>query len=170
MFLTKFQCDEKGPSFTHKFNFAAFWHGVKNVEEPSLCPASALPPPSFLLSIGSAQLVKQTKKILMWFSGEGGSSPFGSEISHVHAGLRTHFDQEPETMQMLHPFILELSRIRTKPEAFLEKDQEADLSWKRMTTTIYWDLLHPLPHLILPMAIGGVFWHHLHPTVKAQRG
>lgn len=64
MFLTKFQCDEKGPSFTHKFNFAAFWHGVKNVEEPSLCPASALPPPSFLLSIGSAQLVKQTKKSL----------------------------------------------------------------------------------------------------------
>lgn len=83
----------------------------------------ALPPPSFLLSIGSAKLVKQTNNpppnptfMILWRG--VGSSPFGNVISHVHAGLRTHFDQEPETMQMPHHFRLKLNRIRTKPESF----------------------------------------------------
>lgn len=70
----------EGPSV----NFAAFWYKVKNVEEPSLYPA--LPPPSNLLSIGSAQLVKQNTKtknptyVILW---QWGSSSFRNEISHV---------------------------------------------------------------------------------------
>lgn len=106
-------------------NFAALWHKVKNVEEPSLYPASCSP--SSLISVEhreckACQRNKQPPPhqnptfMILW---QGvGSSHFGNEITHVHAGLRTHFDQEPETMQMPHHSRLKLNRIRTKPEAF----------------------------------------------------
>lgn len=132
--------DQRSQFYTQVLILLHFGTRLRMVKNFLCILPPALPPPSFLLSTAC-----QKKILFMWFSGDGGDSPFGNEISHIHAGLRTHFDQEPETMQILYHFRLEL--------AAYEQNQKLFSKWQGGTLVLRkndgYHLLRPFASIIL---------------------